>query len=91
MEDSNGTLCYFDLRGDEWADAKSPAHEIKQEPPEALRDGDYRGAHLDYGKNPAHPTGVPPGKYQELMEYMVRERAEQQRYQEKARRLLMGD
>ena len=81
--------CTTSIYGDGWADAKTPVHEIKLGPPEALRDGDYRGAHLSYGNNPDHPTGVPLGKYQKLMQYMVREleRAERQRHQERARRL----
>ena len=86
--DSEGrysALHYVDLRSDGWAHATEPAHEIAQDgPPPMLRDGDYRGEHVNYGHNPDHPMGVPPGKYQELVEYMVRERVKRQKYQDMA-------
>ena len=85
MEDRDGAQHYIDVRSDGWAHATKPTHEIAQDtPPPILRDGDYRGAHCNYGHNPDHPTGVPPGKYQELIEYMVRERAKRQKYQDMA-------
>ena len=86
MECPDSELQYINLKSDGWADATKKAHEIAQdETPPSLRDEVYLVEHVHYAHNPKFAMGVPPGKYQELAEYMVRERVKRQKYQDMAK------
>ena len=75
-------LRYLNLLSDEWDDGTTMvAAMVQDEKPPNTRDAPYRGEHTHHGHNPNFKHGVPPGKYQELAEFVVKEREKRQRYQ----------
>ena len=82
MRNSEGVLHFFDFTDEKWQDEVTTAYgcrkpldeeEIVEE--EIGPDGEPEPCELDYGTNELFPSGVPPGKYQELMHSILYERA----------------
>ena len=81
---SDDELRYLNLRSEEWDDGTTTVTAMfKDEKPP---DRNHKGQHTHYGHNPTFKTGVPPGKFQELAEFLVKERVKRQRYQALYRR-----
>ena len=79
-------LGYINLLSAEWADGTTKVDALVQyEKPPNPRGAVSRGEHDVYAHNPDYPTGVPPGKFQEVAEFVVKERSKRQRYQAMAR------
>ena len=54
---------------------------FQDEKPPNTRDLKYRGQYTHHGHNPNFKQGVPPGKFQELAEFLIKERVMRQKYQ----------
>ena len=79
-------LGYINLLSAEWADGTTKVDAlVHNEKPPNPRGAVSSGEHDVYGHNSDYPHGVPPGKFQELAEFVVKERSKRQRYQAMAR------
>ena len=77
---------YINLLSAEWADGTTKVDAlVHNEKPPNPRGAVASGEHDVYGHNSEYPHGVPPGKFQELAEFVVKERSKRQRYQAMAR------
>ena len=77
-------LRYLNLLSGEWGDGTAAVAAMFQD--EKPPDVKYRGEHTHHGHNTKFKQGVPSGKYQELAEFLVKERVKRQRYQALYRR-----
>ena len=86
MTSPDDDLGYINLLSAEWDDGTTKVDAlVHNEKPPNPRGAVASGEHDVHGHNSEYPRGVPPGKFQELAEFVVKERSKRQRYQAMAR------